>query len=152
MGELTVDVSVGEGVVLPPGADVEAVERAVLAALRAEGVDQAEISVALLGDADISALHAEYLGHDGPTDSLSFALHEAGEAPLGDVYVGVDQAVRQAPGFGAAPGEEVLRVAVHGTLHVLGWDHPEGEERVGSEMFRRQEEIVRAVLAAREGG
>ncbi|MDB4949994.1 MAG: hypothetical protein JWM27_2643 [Gemmatimonadetes bacterium] len=147
MGELTVDVSVGEGVVPPPGADAAAVERAVLAVLRAEGVGEAEISVALLGDADISALHSEYLGHEGPTDSISFALHEEGAAPLGDVYVGVDQAIRQAPGFGAGPGEEVLRVAVHGTLHVLGWDHPEGEERVESEMFRRQEEILRAVLA-----
>ena len=46
------------------------------------------------------------------------------------------------------PAEEVLRLAVHGTLHVLGYDHPEGAERAGSEMFTRQEELLRAFLAS----
>jgi probable rRNA maturation factor len=150
MGELRVEVSLGEGV--EPPVDVGTVERAVVQALRTEGVDDAEISVALLSDAEMARLNEEYLGHAGTTDSISFALHEAGEAPLGDVYVGVEQAARQAAGFGATPAEEVLRVAIHGTLHVLGWDHAEGEERLEGEMFRRQEEILRAVLAGgREG-
>ena len=149
MPEVQVEVSVGEGVSLPVAADV--VERAVRAVLRAEGVDEAEISVALLGDGDIAALNEEYLGHEGPTDSISFALHEEGEPPLGDVYVGVDQAARQAGEFGATPAEEVLRIAIHGTLHVLGYDHPAGEDRAESEMFRRQEEILRGVLAGGDG-
>jgi probable rRNA maturation factor len=144
MPERVVEVSVGEGVESPVAAD--AVERAVRAVLRAEGVDEAEISVALLADGQMAELNRDYLDHEGTTDSISFALHEEGEAPLGDVYVGVEQAVRQAAEFGATPGEEVLRIAIHGTLHVLGYDHPAGEDRADSEMFRRQEEILRGVL------
>jgi probable rRNA maturation factor len=149
MGELRVEVSTDEGV--EPPVSSEAVRRAVLAVLAAERVEDAEISVALLGDDAMADLNREYLGHVGTTDSISFPLYEKGEPPLGDVYVGVEQAVRQAPGFGATPAEEVLRVAIHGTLHILGWDHPAGEDRAQSEMFRRQEEILRGVLAGGAG-
>ena len=145
MGEMTegidVEVSVGEGV--DPPVDPSRVEAAVRHVLRAEGVPVAEISVALVSDAEITALNEDYLQHQGPTDVISFALHDEGQPPLGDVYVGVDQAVRQAAEFGATPADEVIRLAVHGTLHVLGWDHPEGAGRTESEMFSRQEELLR---------
>lgn len=146
MDELEVEVSVGEGVT--PPVDSARVAAAVRHVLREEGVQAAEISVALVGDAEIAALNTDYLEHEGPTDVISFALHEGDEAPLGDVYVGVDQALRQAPDFGATPAEEVLRLAMHGTLHVLGYDHPEGADRTGSEMFVRQEELLRTFLAS----
>ena len=146
MTSIEVEVSLGEGVSLP--LPEEAVERAVRATLRAEGHDAGEVSVAFLGDAEITSLNREYLDHDRPTDVISFALHGEGEPPLGDVYVGVEQALRQAEELGVDPREELLRLAVHGTLHVLGWDHPEGEERLESGMFRRQEEILRTLAAA----
>ena len=138
--EIDVVVSVGEGVESP--VDPKHVEVAVRHVLRAEGVEAAEISVALVSDAEIAALNQDYLQHEGPTDVISFALHEEGEPPLGDVYVGVDQAARQAAEYGATPADEIVRLAVHGTLHVLGWDHPEGDGRVESEMFSRQEELL----------
>jgi probable rRNA maturation factor len=147
MGEMTegvdVEVSVGEGVDSP--VDPSRVEAAVRHVLRAEGIPVAEISVALVSDAEITALNEDYLHHQGPTDVISFALHDEGQPPLGDVYVGVDQAVRQAAEFGATPADEVLRLAVHGTLHVLGWDHPEGAGRTESEMFVRQEELLKSL-------
>lgn len=141
--EIEVDVSVGEGVVSP--VDPERVEAAVRHVLRAEGVEAAEISIALVSDAEIAALNQDYLQHEGPTDVISFALHEEDEPPLGDIYVGVDQAARQAAEYSATPAEEVVRLAVHGTLHVLGWDHPEGDGRVESEMFSRQEELLKGL-------
>jgi probable rRNA maturation factor len=149
MDEVVVEVSVGEGVAAP--VDVARIEAAVRHALHAEGVAAAEISVALVSDGEIAALNQAYLSHAGPTDVISFHLHGQGEPPLGDVYVGVEQAARQAAGFGASSAEEVLRLAVHGTLHVLGWDHPEGEERAGSEMFLRQEALLRGFLSGGEG-
>ena len=145
MDELEVEVSVGEGV--RPPVQPERIEAAVRHVLRAEGVDAAEISVALVGDEEIAALNQQYLSHAGPTDVISFHLHERGEPPLGDVYVGVDQAARQAAGFGASVAEEVLRLAVHGTLHVLGYEHPEGEDRAGSPMFLRQEALLKEILS-----
>lgn len=145
--EIEVDVSVGEGVESP--VDPERVEAAVRHVLRAEEVQAAEISIALVSDAEIAALNQDYLQHEGPTDVISFALHEEGEPPLGDIYVGVDQAARQAAEFGATPAEEVIRLAVHGTLHVLGWDHPEGDGRTESEMFSRQEELLKEFESAK---
>jgi probable rRNA maturation factor len=144
---IDVEVSVADGITSP--VDPARVEAAVRHALREEGVDEAELSIALVGDDEIAQLNQEYLDHEGPTDVISFALHDAGgsESPLGDVYVGVDQALRQAAEFGATPAEEVLRLAVHGTLHVLGYDHPEGAERAESEMFARQEALLRGFLA-----
>lgn len=143
--EPTVEVSVGDGVA--PPVRPERVEAAVRHVLRAEGVGQAEISVALLDDGTITAMNGQYLDHEGPTDVITFAMHEDDEPPLGDVYVGVEQAVRQATEFGATPEEEVLRVAVHGVLHVLGYVHPDGPERVHSAMFIRQEELLRSFLS-----
>jgi probable rRNA maturation factor len=144
MDGIEVDVSVGEGVDSP--VDVARVEAAVRHVLGAEGVASAEISVALVSDVEIASLNEDYLRHEGPTDVISFALHEPGESPLGDVYVGVEQAVRQASEFGATPADEVLRLAIHGTLHVLGWEHPEGAGRTESEMFRRQEELLKDLV------
>jgi probable rRNA maturation factor len=149
MDELDVEVSVGEGVA--PPVDPDRVEAAVRHVLRAEGVAAAEISVALVGDDEIAALNQQYLDHEGPTDVISFHLHDRGEPPLGDVYVGVDQAARQAAGFGASVAEEVLRLAVHGTLHVLGYEHPEGDDRAGSPMFVRQEALLKEFLSGGEG-
>jgi probable rRNA maturation factor len=145
MDGIEVDVSVGEGVTSP--VDPARVEAAVRHVLREEGVDAAEISVALVSDTEIASLNEDYLQHEGPTDVISFALHEQGESPLGDIYVGVEQAVRQAAEFGATPADEVLRLAIHGTLHVLGWEHPEGAGRTESEMFARQEALLKDFVA-----
>jgi probable rRNA maturation factor len=140
MSELQVDVSVGEGVGVPVA--VERIEAVVLHVLRSRGVQSAEISVALLGDAEIAELNQDYLQHEGPTDAITFTLNDPGEPPLGDICIGLEQAVRQAGEFGATAEEEVLRLAVHGTLHVLGFDHPDGEDRVHCEMFVLQEALL----------
>jgi probable rRNA maturation factor len=118
-------------------------------ALRSEEVDAAELSVTLLDDRGIQELNREYLGKDSPTDVLAFALQAPGEPVLGDIYIGFQQAARQASELGVSLDEELLRLAVHGTLHVLGHDHPEGDGRFRSDMFRRQEELVARVLGLR---
>jgi len=149
MDEIDVEVSVGEGLV--PAVDAERIEAAVRHVLRAEGVTEGEISVALVSDDEITALNREWLDHDWATDVISFNLNGPGEPPLGDVYLGVEQAARQAAELGADPGEEMLRLAVHGTLHVLGYEHPEGADRADSEMFRRQEALLREFLSGGAG-
>lgn len=145
MDEIEVEVSVPDGLAAP--VDAARIEAAVRHVLRAEGVREGEISVALMDDDAIHQLNREWLDHDYVTDVISFNLNEPGEPPLGDVYLGAAQAARQAAELGADPGEELLRLAIHGTLHVLGWDHPEGADRAGSDMFRRQEALLRDFLA-----
>lgn len=147
---IVVSVRWEDGAAAPPGCTRRGlsatVRRAVRAALEAEQVTAAEISVALLGDEAIAALNAQWLEHDGPTDVLSFPLYEGSETPVGDVYVGVDQAARQAAQLGIEAAEEVARLAIHGTLHVLGHDHPAGESRLHTPMWRMQEQLVRRVM------
>lgn len=120
------------------------VERAARAAADDRGVADGELSLTLLDDARMAALNRDWLDGDGPTDVLAFALHGDGEPPVGDIYVGVERAVAQAAEAGEPAVRELARLAVHGTLHVLGWDHPAaGRER--SEMWEHQERIVAAL-------
>ena len=125
-------------------ADAGELERAVRHTLSSQGIQQAEISLTLLDDVGIRRLNLRYLAQDRPTDVLAFALG-GGPAPLGDVYLGFEEARRQAGEEGVPLSEELVRLAVHGTLHVLGHDHPEGPERERSPMFELQESLVRQI-------
>ena len=145
---LTVEVGVEEGINLPLATD--RVEEAARHVLSEEGVAQAEISIALVGDSMIAEMNEGYLAHEGATDVITFALHQPGEPPLGDIYIGVEQARRQAADAGVSVEEELLRLTVHGVLHVLGYDHPEEGEREGSPMYVRQEQLL-ATLTDRFG-
>ncbi len=118
---------------------------AVQAAAEVQGVGQGEISVTFVDAPAIAALNRTHRGRPGPTDVIAFNLAET-DAPLGDVYICPEVARESAAELGLAPREELLRLVVHGVLHVLGWDHPDGEERWESEMYRRQEEILATLL------
>jgi probable rRNA maturation factor len=122
--------------------------RATRLALRRHAVRTAEISITLLADDGIADLNRRFLAHDGPTDVISFGLYEQGEDPVGDIYLGLEQARRQAAVNDVALGEELVRLTVHGVLHVLGFDHPEGEDRLDSAMWQLQESIVAAALTS----
>jgi probable rRNA maturation factor len=127
------------------GIDVGLLRRAVERTMEAEGAMAGEVSLTLLSDDGIRDLNRRYLGRDRPTDVIAFTLSEGG-AVLGDVYIGLDQAARQAGEAGVGVTEELVRLAVHGTLHLMGYDHPEGDERLLSPMFDRQERLVRELL------
>ena len=121
---------------------------AAVAALEAERAKDAMLSITFVGRATMSQLNHRYLGHHGPTDVISFGLGRVGKrgAIVGDVYICADVARENARRQDIPPGEELLRLVVHGTLHVLGHDHPTGEGRTTSRMWRRQERILTRVL------
>ena len=118
-------------------------EAAVRRAVVADG-RETELSVTLVDDAEIRRLNREYRGRR-PTDVIAFSLGSP-EEPLGDVYVGADQARRQAEALGVPLSEELVRLAIHGTLHVLGHDHPDGDGRFASSMYVLQEQLLGEVL------
>lgn len=104
-----------------------------------------EVSVALLPDEEMRRLNREFLGKNRTTDVLAFSLAGGGDT-VGDIYLGFEQAARQAADVGVSLREELARLAIHGTLHVLGHDHPDGPDRSESEMFRLQERLLRELL------
>lgn len=142
--EIEVEAAVADGVRLPIA--VSSAEAAVRHVLAEERVSAAEISVAFVDDETIASLNEGYLAHAGATDVISFVLHAPGERPLGDVYVDVEEAVRQAAELGIPVEEELLRLTIHGTLHVLGYDHPADAAREESPMYRRQEALLASLL------
>lgn len=133
-----------------PGLTPDAAERVIVRAARAvladRGVTHAELSITLLDDAAIAALNREWKGRDEATDVLAFALYEPGETPAGDIYLGVERGVEQGAAAGEPATRELARLAIHGTLHVLGFDHP-AEDRENSEMWAHQERILSGLEA-----
>lgn len=119
---------------------------AVRDVLRAEGVRAAMISVTLVPERTIARLNRRHLAHRGPTDVIAFGFSPSPGAPVvGDIYICPEVARRNARSAGCGVREELLRLAVHGTLHVLGWEHPADAGREESPMWRRQERLLAAV-------
>jgi probable rRNA maturation factor len=120
------------------------VQRVVRAVLEAERRD-ALISVTFLGREAMRRLNAEHKGYDRPTDVLTFSLSDPAGHLAGDVYICPWVARQEASTRRISLREELIRLIVHGTLHALGRDHPEGPERTRSAMWRRQERYVEAL-------
>jgi len=104
------------------------------------GLPEAEVSIALVNDSAMKALHARFMGDPTTTDVLSFPLHEkprdaakGGRVALGDVAICVPQARRQARARKATPLDEATALLAHGILHLLGFDHRTRDEE--REMF-----------------
>jgi probable rRNA maturation factor len=120
----------------------EAAAAAVLAgAFAAEGVDEGEVGLALVGRAEMARLNAEHRGRPDATDVLSFPLDMREPLPdgvprqLGDVVV--------CPAYAKAQGTPIEHLLVHGALHLLGYDHDADD----GEMLRRQDQIVEELAA-----
>ena len=124
-----------------PSALVRRVVRGVLEGERR----QALVSVTFLGRDAMRRLNAEHKGRDEPTDVLAFAMTDGAGRTVGDVYVCSWVAAREAKARGVPLREELIRLVIHGTLHVLGRTHPEGAARTRSSMWRRQERYVGAL-------
>ena len=86
------------------------------------GVEQALLSLAVVGDEEMAQLHEQYTGIAGTTDVLTFDLSESDEAIEGDIIVCIDEAARQAEQRNHTVNHELLLYAVHGLLHLLGED------------------------------
>ncbi|MFA6130862.1 MAG: rRNA maturation RNase YbeY [Patescibacteria group bacterium] len=99
---------------------------------------EGEIAIAMIDDQEIQRLNRMYRGIDKETDVLSFGYADASHAKnsLGDVVISYPQAVRQA--IGNTRGE-LLRLMIHGILHVLGFDHERPED--ARQMFPLEDQL-----------
>jgi probable rRNA maturation factor len=130
-----------------PGISEARLAHAARVALRAEKVRHALISVTMVTSPRMAAINARHLGHRRPTDVISFGFsRERGGPVVADIYVAPAVARRNARRHGVGIREELVRLVVHGVLHALGHDHPDGDARLRSPMWRRQEALVKRAM------
>ncbi|MDC2863365.1 MULTISPECIES: rRNA maturation RNase YbeY [unclassified Bacillus (in: firmicutes)] len=133
---------------------VELIQQLVEKAAEIESVeDGAELSVTFVNNERIQEINREYRDKDQPTDVISFAMEDMGEGEmeivgvemprmLGDIIISIPRAKEQAEEYGHSFDRELGFLAVHGFLHLLGYDHmTEEEEKV---MFGKQKEVLAA--------
>ncbi len=113
---------------VPRAVDPRTVRRRLLRLLEYLSLPGAELSCVLCNDEFIRDLNRTYRGKDKPTDVLSFAMNEGetlqgNEQLLGDIVISVETAIRQGRQLGHSPLHEVTSLAIHGLLHLLGYDH-----------------------------
>lgn len=126
--------------------EIEDVKKVLELAIKMENAGVVNFNVIIVDNEYIHKLNKEYRGIDRPTDVISFALEDSEDIKyddfrlLGDIYISLDKAKEQADSYGHSFKREICFLAVHGLLHLLGYDHMEkDEEKI---MFGRQELIL----------
>lgn len=146
----------------PYAAEVDAADlvKALRAALSFEGRPEEEVTLVVTDDEAVAELNRHYRGVEGPTDVLSFSAQEPATDPsgapmtgfvsapemaayLGDIVIALPFTRRQAGELGRPLSDELRLLAVHGALHLLGYDHAEPEEEAA--MWARQDAILAAL-------
>ena len=132
---------------------------AVQATLRACGRAGNVLSILVVDDDEVQRYNRLYRQQDAPTDVLSFAINEGSpfsadvpdtlaaemDAELGDLLLAFPYASRQARHFGHSLSAELQLLVVHGTLHLLGYDHDTDARQ--AEMWRKQNQILSTLTA-----
>lgn len=126
-------------------------------ALKTLGIeDDVEVSCVLVDDERIHEINREYRHIDRSTDVISFAMEDNDQfyvegmpRTLGDIFISVDHAKKQAEEYGHSLRREMCFLFTHGILHLLGYDHMTDEQE--KEMFDLQDQILGALSIEREG-
>ncbi len=110
-----------------------------------------DIAIVLTDDRQLHELNLDYLGVDAPTDVLSFPASESdpetGSTYLGDIIISVPRAAQQAQAAGHSLEAEMQLLVVHGTLHLLGYDHATAEEK--ARMWEEQAQVLERIGLSR---
>lgn len=126
--------------------EIESIKKVLNKGIEVEKLENVIFNVIIVDNKYIHELNREYRGIDRPTDVITFALEDSKDIEydnfrlLGDIYISLDKAHSQADEYGHSFEREICFLAVHGFLHLLGYDHMEkDEEKI---MFERQELIL----------
>jgi len=105
--------------------------------------DNVHIAIIITDDIEMQKINSEFRGKDKPTDVISFAYrdepfpsHEGITEELGDLYISIDTAIKQAAEYGVPLADELKRLTIHGLLHLLGYDHEKSreDEKIAAEL------------------
>lgn len=126
--------------------EIESIKKVLNKGIEIEKLENVVFNVIIVDNEYIHKLNREYRGIDRPTDVITFALEDTKDIDydnfrlLGDIYISLDKAHSQAIEYEHSFEREICFLAVHGFLHLLGYDHMDkDEEKI---MFERQELIL----------
>lgn len=128
---------------------VRKITKTAQALLNAVGKSEAELSILITDDKEITRLNEQYLRRIGPTNVIAFPM-AAGAFPeitpglLGDVVISAETACREARSMNISTEERFTELLIHGILHLLGYDH-EASGRQARIMGRKAEELWRVI-------
>lgn len=134
---------------LPVEINRQILQEAIAMTLSTHGKGDLDVTLRITDDAEIHQLNLEFRKQDKPTDVLSFNYNfidpETNREYLGDIIISIETAIRQAEEFSFTIDRELAFLAIHGILHLLGYDHqvPEQEDS----MFQMQEGIFDKLLS-----
>ncbi len=125
--------------------------------LNESSLGEGEVNLIIAGDDELASLNRQYRGKEGATDVLSFPYFEPGmedmpqgnDLAVGDIYISLDRAIIQAEEAGVQTKMEVALLAIHGLLHLLGYEHDSDN---GSALMRQKEKEVLSYLESRVKG
>ena len=123
---------------------ISSIEKTVIACLETEGMDGTfEVSVSFVTNEEIKELNNQYRNVNSETDVLSFPMDddEGDIIMLGDIVISTEKIIEQAKDFGHSLEREMLYLVAHSTLHLIGYDHLEDEEKL--EMRQREKEVMK---------
>lgn len=126
--------------------ELETIEELMKYALKEENIEKAEFNIIIIDNERIRKINKEYRNIDRETDVISFALEDEKKEDftktrlLGDIYISIDKAKEQAISYEHSLERELSFLAVHGLLHLLGYDHMTKEDE--KIMFTKQKEIL----------
>lgn len=126
--------------------ELDDVRKVIDIAIEYEKLDNVEFNIIIVDNEYIHELNRDYRNIDRPTDVITFALEdeknfvEMDHRILGDIYISIDKAISQALEYGHSLKREICFLAVHGFLHLLGYDHMNKEDE--TVMFQKQEVIL----------
>lgn len=111
------------------GINTTRITSAIQRTLQGEKVKQADIAVIIVSDDELLELNKIYLNHHYYTDVITFPLGDEGGPIEGEIYISMDTAAAQAKEYSVSRTNELTRLAVHGTLHLVGYDDATKEQR-----------------------
>ena len=147
---------------LPAGLKKRRIKQLAVAVLKLLGESERELSLLFTDDRVIAQLNLQYRHKPKPTDVLSFAVadvrpdsnvpasqadsgSEIPKLPLGDIVISVETAIVQADRYGVTLEAEILRLLIHGTLHLLGYEHEKVPSHIARKMRKKEAEVFAAL-------
>jgi len=145
---MEIEVIVDEDLSEAPPVNIEQLRLHACNILGSHGIDAGEVNIVFIDDAYMAELNSVYKGRKGTTDVLSFNLtDEYSKGLLGEVYISLERAKKQAGEYEIPFAEEIVRLATHGLLHLAGFTHDDDIQC--EDMARRTDELVKGFFSAR---